>query len=160
MRNIIIIEDIYLFYSLDLKVRYTWLYFDIIPVFWDIKGTDNQMWYFDSSIMTTPRYFTLFLFFFTFSRQQYRPGMIILTMQLQRIVAKMLGNLKRINLLLSCLCKKSFVMTTVIAMLKYASIVWATWQQTITEFVPNSPEQPRWLSTELSLFFIEAYFIM
>ena len=29
-------------------------------------------------------------------------------MQLQRIVAKMLGNLKRINLLLSCLCKKNF----------------------------------------------------
>ena len=34
--------------------------------------------------------------------------MIILTMQLQRIVAKMLGNLKRINLLLSCLWKKKF----------------------------------------------------
>ena len=34
--------------------------------------------------------------------------MIILTMQLQRIVAKMLGNLKTINLLLSCLCKKAF----------------------------------------------------
>ena len=34
--------------------------------------------------------------------------MIIMTMQLQRIVAKMLGNLKRINLLLSCLCKKRF----------------------------------------------------
>ena len=44
----------------------------------------------------------------TFSKQQYRPGMIILTMQLQRIVAKRLGNLKRINLLLSCLCKKKF----------------------------------------------------
>ena len=91
-----------------LKGKIYLLYFDIIPVFWDIKGTDNQMWYFDSSIMTTPRYFILFLFFFTFSKQQYWPGMIILTIQLQRIVAKMLGNLKRINLLLSCLCKKRF----------------------------------------------------
>ena len=50
--------------------------------------------------------------------------MIILTMQLQRIVAERLGNLNRINLLLSRVYgKKSFVMTTVIAMLKYASIV-------------------------------------
>ena len=51
--------------------------------------------------------------------------MIILTMQLQRIVAERLGNLNRINLLLSRVyAKKSFVMTTVIAMLKYASFVW------------------------------------
>ena len=50
--------------------------------------------------------------------------MIILTMQLQKIFAERLGNLKRINLLLSCLCKNSFVMTTVIAMLKYASTFW------------------------------------
>ena len=91
-----------------LKGKIYLLYFDIIPVFWDIKGTDNQMWYCDSSIMTTPRYFILFLFFFTVSKQQYWPGMIILTMQLQRIVAKKLGNLKTINLLLSCLCKKAF----------------------------------------------------
>ena len=34
--------------------------------------------------------------------------MIILTMQLQRIVAERLSNLKRINLLLSCLCKNPF----------------------------------------------------
>ena len=48
--------------------------------------------------------------------------MIILTMQLQRIVAERLGNLNRINLLLSRVYgKKNFVMTTVIAMLKYAS---------------------------------------
>ena len=48
--------------------------------------------------------------------------MIILTMQLQRIVAERLGNVNRINLLLSRVYgKKNFVMTTVIAMLKYAS---------------------------------------
>ena len=39
------------------------------------------------------------------------------------------------------------------------AIIGTIWQQSITEFLPDSPEQQGWLSIERSFFFIEAYFM-
>ena len=39
------------------------------------------------------------------------------------------------------------------------TIIGTIWQQSITEFLPDSPEQQGWLSIERSFFFIEAYFM-